>query len=54
MKWIEIHKQSPNRFILLGNIVEKKIPEFKSQIIEGTIIGVFDDGKDTRKAYIPK
>ena len=51
MKWKDIHKRYPNRFILLGNIVEEKISEFKSKVIEGTVIGVFDDGKDIRKAY---
>ena len=51
MKWKDIHKLYPNRFVLLGNIVEEKISEFKSKIIEGTVIEVFDNGKDIRRAY---
>ena len=51
MKWTDIHKQYPNRFVLLGNIVEEKISNIKTRIIEGTVIDVFDNGKDIRSAY---
>lgn len=51
MKWADIHKQYPNRFVLLGNIVEEKISEFKSIVIAGTVIDVFDSGSDIRTAY---
>jgi uncharacterized NAD(P)/FAD-binding protein YdhS len=51
MKWQDIHKQYPNQFVLLGDIVEEKVSDFKSKIIEGTVIEVFDNGSDIRKAY---
>jgi len=51
MKWQDIHKQYPNQFVLLGDIVEEKVSNFKSKIIEGTVIEVFDNGDDIRKAY---
>ena len=51
MKWKNIHEQYPDRFVLLGNVVEEKISDFKSRIIEGTIIEVCDNGADIRNAY---
>jgi hypothetical protein len=51
MKWTDIHKQYPNRFVLLGNIVEEKISEFKSKVVSGTVIEVFENGSDIRSAY---
>ncbi|NQZ11036.1 MAG: hypothetical protein HRT35_28110 [Algicola sp.] len=51
MKWADIHKQYPNRFVLLGNIIEEKISEFKSKIVSGTVIEVFENGNDIRSAY---
>ena len=52
MKWKDIHRQYPNRFVLLGNLVEEKISDFEIRIVEGTIIDVFDNGPDVQKAYI--
>ena len=51
MKWSDIHKKYPNQFVLLGDIVEEKISDFKSKVIAGTVLGVFNDGKATREAY---
>lgn len=51
MKWTDIHKQYPNRFVLLGNIVEEKISEFKSKVVSGTVIEVFENGSHIRSAY---
>ncbi len=51
MKWIEIREQYPDKFILLGDIVEEKITDTKFRVLEGRIIKVSDDPKEIRKAY---
>jgi hypothetical protein len=51
MKWHEIRKLYPDKFILLGDIVEEKITDTKYRILEGNIIKVSDDPKEIRKAY---
>ena len=51
MKWIEIRKQYPDKFILLGDIVEEKITDTKFRILGGRIIDVSDDPKEIRRAY---
>ncbi len=51
MKWTEIRQKHPNKFILIGNVVEEKISETKYRILEGNILRVSEDGKVIRKAY---
>lgn len=51
MKWSDIRKQYPNKFILLGDLVEEKISEHQNQILEGTVLHVSDDAKEIREAY---
>ncbi len=51
MKWSEIRRNHPNKFILLGDIVEEKISDTTYRILEGKILMVADDGKEIRKAY---
>ena len=51
MKWSEIRSQYPNKFILLGDIVEEKISETKYRIMEGNILEVSDDAKEIRRLY---
>ena len=51
MKWIDIRRQYPNQFVLLGNLVEEKISETKYKIIEGTILQVGDDAREIRRSY---
>ncbi len=51
MKWQEIRQKHPNKFILIGNVVEKKISTNKYKILEGTILKVSDNGKEIRKLY---
>ncbi len=51
MKWSEIRKQYPDKFILIGDLVEEKISETQSKIIEGNILKISDDGKEIRQAY---
>ena len=51
MQWTEIRKIYPNKFILIGDIVEENISETQSKIIEGTVLKISDDGREIRKAY---
>jgi len=51
MKWSEIQKQYPDKFILLGDISEEKISETKSRVIEGKILKIADNAKEIRDAY---
>ena len=51
MKWSEIRKQYPDKFILIGDLVEEKVSETQSKIIEGNILKISDDGKEIRQAY---
>lgn len=51
MKWSEMRKKYPDKFILIGDLVEEKISETQSKIIEGEILKVSDDGKEIREAY---
>ncbi|MBM3236102.1 hypothetical protein FJZ31_07360 [Candidatus Poribacteria bacterium] len=51
MKWAEIRKQYPNKFILIGDILEEKISETQSKIIEGKVLKISDNGKEIRQAY---
>lgn len=51
MKWSEIRQQYPNKFILIGDIVEERISETKSRILEGRILKVSENGKEIREAY---
>ena len=51
MKWSEMRKKYPDKFILIGDLVEEKISETQSKIIEGKILKVSDDGKEIREAY---
>ncbi len=51
MKWSEIRKKYPNKFILIGDISEEKISKTKFRILEGKILEVSENGKDIRQAY---
>ncbi len=51
MKWSEIRKQHPDKFILIGGFIEEKISGTQSKIIEGKILKISDDGKEIRKVY---
>ena len=51
MKWSEIRKQHPDKFILIGDIVEEKISDNQSQVIEAKVLEVYEDGKEIMKAY---
>jgi hypothetical protein len=51
MKWPEIKKRYPDKFILIGDIVEEKITDGKSKIIGGTVLEVCDEGKEIRRFY---
>lgn len=51
MKWSEIRRQYPNKFVLLGDIVEEKISDTQYKIVEGTILKVSNDATEIREAY---
>jgi hypothetical protein len=51
MKWQEIKQKHPDKFILLGDVIEEKIQENKYRIIGGQILKVSDDGKEIIKLY---
>ena len=51
MKWKQIRQKHPDKFILIGDVVEEKISENKYRILGGTILKVSDDGKEIREAY---
>lgn len=51
MQWSDIRKQYPDKFILLGNLVEEKISEHVSRIVAGTVLHVSDDAQDIRREY---
>ena len=51
MKWTEIRQKHPNKFILIGDVVEEKISATKYKILGGNILRVSKDGKEIRKAY---
>jgi hypothetical protein len=51
MKWPEIRNQYPNKFILIGDILEEEISETQSKIIEGKILKISYNGKEIRQAY---
>ena len=51
MKWSDIRKQYPNKFILIGDIVEENISETKFRILEGKILKTSDNAKEIRNAY---
>lgn len=51
MKWSEIRRKHPDKFILIGDISEKKISDSQSEITGGEILEVSDDGKAIMEAY---
>lgn len=51
MQWQDIKTKYPNQFILLGNLVEKRLSESTTQIIAGDVLQVSDDPKVIREAY---
>lgn len=51
MKWTEIRNQHPDKFILLGDIVEEVVSETRSRIVKGTILKVSDEAKEIRQLY---
>ena len=51
MKWQEIRKQYPDKFILLGDLVEEPISITRFKITEGEILKISDNAMEIRKAY---
>ncbi len=50
MKWSDIRKQYPDKFILLGDLKEERLSDTKYRILEGTILKISDDAKEIRMA----
>jgi len=51
IKWSEIKRRFPDKFILLGDIVEEKVSETKSKILAGKVLKTSDDPKEIRRTY---
>lgn len=51
MKWTDIRKQHPNKFVLLGDLKEEQLSDTKYRIVEGTILKVSDSAREIRAAY---
>ncbi len=51
MKWSEIRKLHPDKFILIGDIVEEKISNAGSKILEASILEISDSGAEIMRAY---
>ncbi len=51
MRWADIKNKYPDKFILIGNIVEEKIDDSKYKILEGEILKVTDNPKEIMNEY---
>lgn len=51
MQWQEMREQYPNKFILIGNVLEEKISETTYKILGGELIDVSDDAKTIQRLY---
>ncbi len=51
MKWADIKKQYPNKFLLLGDLVEEHISDNQSKILEATVLEIRETGQDIMQAY---
>ncbi len=51
MRWSEIRRLHPDKFILIGDIKEERISESQSKIVEGKILEISDSGKEIMQAY---
>ncbi len=51
MRWVDIKNKYPDKFILIGNIVEEKIDDSKYKILEGEILKVTDNPKEIMNEY---
>lgn len=51
MKWSEIKKQYPDKFLLIGEIVEEKISATQSKITDAKVLEIRDNGKEIMQSY---
>ncbi len=51
MQWTDIKNKYPDKFILIGNIVEEKIEDSKYKILGGEILKVADNPKEIMNSY---
>lgn len=48
---VDIKKQYPNKFLLIGDIVEEQISDNQSKIIDANVLEIRDSGKAIMQAY---
>ncbi len=46
MKWADIKKQYPNKFILIGDIVEERISENQTKVVDARVLETHDSGQE--------
>jgi len=51
MKWSDIKTLHPDKFILLGNLVEEQVSSNKFKILEGEVLMVSENIEEIRQAY---
>lgn len=51
MKWSEIREKNPNKFILIGDIVEEPISGTKVRVLEAKMLEASNSPQEIRKAY---
>ena len=51
MKWQEIRGKYPDKFILIGELVEEKLSDSHSRALAGRVLQVTDNAKDIQQAY---
>ncbi|CAN2040653.1 conserved hypothetical protein [Candidatus Magnetomoraceae bacterium gMMP-15] len=51
MRWSKIKRQHPNKFILLGDIIEERITEREYRVLGGKVLKVSDNAKEIRTIY---
>ncbi|OQY54806.1 MAG: hypothetical protein DRR08_16760 [Candidatus Parabeggiatoa sp. nov. 2] len=51
MEWAKIKTLYPDKFILLGNLVEESLSSNQFKILAGDILMVSEDAKEIRNAY---
>jgi len=51
MKWSDIKALHPDKFILLGNLVEEQVSSNKFKILEGEVLMVSENIEEIRQAY---
>ncbi len=51
MKWSEIRRQHPSKFILIGDVEEERLTQHSFRVAGGSVLLVSDDPKEIFRAY---